>query len=151
MDQPAPNRRTVLAGAGIIAGGIAGSSLLAGCGSGSSAKSGDGSAPASSGGGSTAGSGGIASLSSIPDGSTVAVKNPHGGSVLLTRNGSTVTGLSAKCTHQGCTVAPQGSILQCPCHGSQFQPGTGAVITGPASEPLPKVNVTVTNGQVTLA
>jgi Rieske Fe-S protein len=150
MEQPVPSRRTVLAGAGVVVGGIAGSSLLAACGSSSSSSSGGGaSAPAPAGGGAAAG--GIAALSSIPDGSTVSVENPNGGTVLLTRSGNAVTGLSAKCTHQGCTVAPKGSILQCPCHGSQFQPGSGAVISGPASEPLPKVNVTVTNGQVTLA
>ncbi|HSP37706.1 MAG TPA: Rieske (2Fe-2S) protein [Frankiaceae bacterium] len=147
MDQPAPSRRTVLASAGIVAGGIAGSSLLTACGSGSSS-SGSASAPA---GGAAGGAAGVTALSSIPDGSTVAVENPNGGTVLLTRNGNTVTGLSAKCTHQGCTVSPQGSVLQCPCHGSEFQPGTGAVLNGPASDPLPKVAVTVANGQVTVA
>jgi Rieske Fe-S protein len=81
----------------------------------------------------------------------VAVDNPNGGTVLLTRSGSTVTGLNARCTHQGCTVAPAGATLNCPCHGSRFQAGTGVVINGPATEPLAKVNVTVANGQVTLA
>jgi Rieske Fe-S protein len=143
--QPNPSRRTLLAGAGVV---VAGGAVLAACGgSDSSSSSGGGSAPAGAGGGSK----GLTSLSSIPDGSTVSVENPNGGTVLLTRSGNTVTGLSAKCTHQGCTVAPQGGILQCPCHGSQFQPGSGAVISGPASEPLPKVNVTVTGDQVTLA
>lgn len=154
--QPAPSRRTVLAGAGVVVGGLAGSSLLVACGgSNSSGNSGSAASTGNGGSGSTSGSGsgsnGLATLSSIPDGSTVAVENPNGGTVLLTRKGSTVTGLNAKCTHQGCTVAPQGAILQCPCHGSQFQPGTGAVLQGPASAPLAKVNVTVTNGQVTLA
>jgi cytochrome b6-f complex iron-sulfur subunit len=154
--QPTPSRRTVLAGAGVVVGGVAGSSVLAACG-GSSSTASSGAAPA--GGGSTAatgssGSGGIgaiAALSSIPDGGTVAVENPNGGSVLLTRKGEAVTGLNARCTHQGCTVAPKGAVLHCPCHGSQFQPGTGAVLSGPATEPLAKVNVTVANGQVTLA
>jgi cytochrome b6-f complex iron-sulfur subunit len=152
MTQPAPNRRTVLAGAGVLVGGIAGSSVLAACGGGSSASDGSGSTGGSSAGGGSASAspGSLTALSSIPDGSTLAVENPNGGTVLLTRAGSTVTGLSAKCTHQGCTVAPQGSTLHCPCHGSVFQAGTGAVLNGPATEPLPKVAVTVTNGQVTL-
>jgi Rieske Fe-S protein len=62
-----------------------------------------------------------------------------------------VTGLNARCTHQGCTVAPQGAVLHCPCHGSEFQPGTGAVLQGPAARPLARVNVTVSGDQVTLA
>jgi Rieske Fe-S protein len=147
--QPTPSRRTLLAGAGVV---VAGGAVLAACGGGGdSSSSGSGGAPASAGSGGGSGSKGQTSLSAIPDGSTISVENPNGGTVLLTRSGNTVTGLSAKCTHQGCTVAPQGNILQCPCHGSQFQPGTGAVINGPASEPLPKVNVTVTGDQVTVA
>jgi Rieske Fe-S protein len=157
---PSPNRRTVLAGAGVVVGTVAGSSLLAACGGSSSAP-----APASNGGGASApapaaGGGGassgtaaqpLATLSSIPDGGTVAVKNPSGGTVLLTRKGNAVTGLSAKCTHQGCTVAPKDGVLACPCHGSKFQPGTGAVINGPASAPLHPVQVTVNGNDVTLA
>lgn len=143
--QPSPSRRTLLAGAGGV---VAGGAVLVACGGGGdTSSSGGASAPTGSGGLAP----GLTSLNAIPDGSTVAVKNPNGGTVLLTRSGTTVTGLSAKCTHQGCTVAPKGAVLRCPCHGSSFQPGTGAVITGPATEPLPKVDVTVTGGQVTLA
>lgn len=150
MPNVSPNRRTVLTGAGAVVGGLAGTSLLAACGGEAS-----GPAPASTG-GSNAGSGGgpnnaLTTLSAIPDGSTIAVQNPQGGTVLLTRAGSTVTGLDAKCTHQGCTVAPKGAVLECPCHASAFEPGTGAVLTGPADAPLAKVAVTVTGDQVTLA
>lgn len=136
-----PNRRSVLAGAGVVVGGVAGSSVLAACG-------GKASGPASSGG---KAAGPLATVSSIPDGETVAVKNPHGGTVLLTRSGNAVTGLNARCTHQGCTVAAKAGVLECPCHGSKFQPGTGAVLTGPADRPLAAVNVTVTGNDVTLA
>lgn len=153
--QPTPSRRSVLAGAGVVVGGIAGTSVLAGCGSSGSGSGGSAGGGASSSQTSNPGSGtgasGIAAVSSIPDGGTIAVKNPNGGTVLLTRTGEAVTGLNARCTHQGCTVAPKGAVLDCPCHGSQFQPGTGAVLNGPATEPLAKVAVTVTNGQVTLA
>lgn len=155
--KPAPSRRTVLAGAGVVVGGVAGSSVLAACGGGgsssnSSNSNGSAASPGSGGSGSGSGGGsGLAALSSIPDGSTISVENPNGGTLLLTRKGNAVTALNAKCTHQGCTTAPRGGIIQCPCHGSQFQPGTGAVLQGPAAAPLAKVNVTVTNGQVTLA
>jgi Rieske Fe-S protein len=151
--QPSPSRRTVLAGAGIVLGGVAGSSVLAACGSSSSTSSGAAPSAGSAGGGgsSAGGAKSLAAVSSIPDGSTISVDNPNGGTVLLTRSGNTVTALNAKCTHQGCTVAPAGATLDCPCHGSRFQPGTGAVINGPAAEPLHKIAVAVTGGQVTLA
>jgi nucleotide-binding universal stress UspA family protein/nitrite reductase/ring-hydroxylating ferredoxin subunit len=48
-----------------------------------------------------------------------------------------VTTLSAKCTHQGCTVkwdAGENGWL-CPCHGSRYSP-TGQVVNGPAERPL---------------
>ncbi len=142
---PAPDRRRVLLGVGAVVGGVAGSTLLTACGGG------DASGPAPSAGGGTAAKGPLATLSSIPDGGTVAVQSPAGGTVLLTRNGTAVTGLSAECTHQGCTVAIKDGVLACPCHGSNFALGTGAVLNGPASTPLAPVRVTVTGNDVTLA
>jgi Rieske Fe-S protein len=142
----------VLAGTGVVLGGIAGSSLLAACGGGEASGPAPDTSSGSAGTGSSGGGGRtLATLSSIPDGGTVAVANPDGGTVLLTRAGQSVTGLNARCTHQGCTVAPQGAVLHCPCHGSEFQPGTGAVLQGPAAQPLAKVDVTVSGDQVTLA
>jgi Rieske Fe-S protein len=58
---------------------------------------------------------------------------------------------SAICTHQGCTVAPSGSRLNCPCHGSVFNALTGAVEHGPARSPLPSIPVKVVNGNVVTA
>lgn len=46
-----------------------------------------------------------------------------------------------KCTHRGCTVAPAGSILECPCHGSQYST-SGTVIQGPAPNDLQQYPVT---------
>ena len=59
-----------------------------------------------------------------------------------------VVAFSAICTHLGCTVAPQGKQLDCPCHGSVYDAFTGKVINGPAPRPLPSIPVTVQGGQV---
>jgi Rieske Fe-S protein len=82
---------------------------------------------------------------------------PTGGGVVLAAQKIVVTrtadgavhAFSAVCTHQGCTVdtVTRGTI-GCPCHGSQFDAGTGAVVAGPATRPLPRIGVAVRNGQV---
>ena len=48
----------------------------------------------------------------------------------------------------GCTVNPDGKELKCPCHGSVYDATTGAVKSGPAPRPLPKIAVHVANGDV---
>ena len=43
------------------------------------------------------------------------------------------------CTHRGCSLAKgklDGTTLTCPCHGSQFDVTSGAVLRGPAQEPV---------------
>ena len=49
----------------------------------------------------------------------------------------------AVCPHAGCQVGyyPANHVLACPCHGSQFQLETGAVMNGPAPHGLAKLNV----------
>ena len=40
--------------------------------------------------------------------------------------------------------------ISCPCHGSQFAIGNGAVVAGPAQDPLPKRAFTIKDGFVHL-
>jgi nitrite reductase/ring-hydroxylating ferredoxin subunit len=43
------------------------------------------------------------------------------------------------CTHLHCALAEgelDGKVVTCPCHGSQFDVTTGAVLRGPAREPV---------------
>ncbi len=56
---------------------------------------------------------------------------------------------SVICTHRGCTVGYSNGNLACPCHGSVFDPANGgAVVNGPATQPLPEIPVEVRNGEV---
>lgn len=56
--------------------------------------------------------------------------------VIVVRHGDRLTLLEARCTHLGCTIdRHEGNILQCPCHGSQFDE-EGRVVKGPATRPL---------------
>jgi Rieske Fe-S protein len=59
---------------------------------------------------------------------------------------------SAVCTHVGCIVnqVTVGTI-DCPCHGSRFAISDGAVVTGPASTPLPAKRVTIVDGKVVVS
>jgi nitrite reductase/ring-hydroxylating ferredoxin subunit len=43
------------------------------------------------------------------------------------------------CTHMGCSLAEgnlDGTTVTCGCHGSQFDVTSGAVLRGPAREPV---------------
>jgi Rieske Fe-S protein len=60
-----------------------------------------------------------------------------------------VVAFSAVCTHKGCTVAPDGDLLRCPCHGSTYDLLTGDNTGGPAPRPLAEIAVTVSGGVVT--
>lgn len=136
-------RRSVLMGLGAAG-------MAAGC-SGSGEGPGTGPAPAPEAVASATGQV-VASLSELPDGRTTSLQDPVGRTLLLLRTGpGTVVALNARCTHQGCTVAAGEDSLDCPCHGSRYQPGTGAVLAGPARRPLATVPVSVRDGQVVLA
>nr|WP_297429832.1 Rieske (2Fe-2S) protein [uncultured Actinotalea sp.] len=142
-----PTRRHVLTGAAGVA---AGACLLAACGaSGGSEAADDGAAP-DAGDGATDGAGGaLAALADVPVGGAVLVTSASGLDVLVAQPvEGEVVGYSAICTHQGCTVAPDGSELVCPCHGSVFDLASGEALAGPATEALAPFPVRVEGGDV---
>jgi nitrite reductase/ring-hydroxylating ferredoxin subunit len=50
------------------------------------------------------------------------------------------------CTHRGCSLGEgelEGTTVTCPCHGSQFDVTSGAVIRGPAQQPVRSRSVEV--------
>lgn len=72
--------------------------------------------------------------------------------VIAQPTAGTFVAFSAACTHQGCAVtAIEGKNVTCPCHGSAFALADGSVVTGPATRPLAEKQITVADGQITLA
>ncbi|MFE1287981.1 Rieske (2Fe-2S) protein [Streptomyces sp. NPDC058751] len=56
---------------------------------------------------------------------------------------------SSVCTHAGCAINElRGTTLVCPCHGSEFDAGTGKVLRAPATVPLPELSVEEKNGDI---
>lgn len=50
------------------------------------------------------------------------------------------------CTHRACSLAKgklDGTTVTCPCHGSQFDVTSGAVLRGPAQRPVRSLSVQV--------
>ena len=74
--------------------------------------------------------------------------------VLVRLKSGDLAAYSAVCTHQACTVGyqPETQKLACPCHGSVFDPARGAAVeNGPATGPLPEIEVEVREGEVFLS
>ncbi len=55
------------------------------------------------------------------------------------------------CTHQQCSLAEgelDGTIVECPCHGSQFDIMTGEAVQGPAVDPVDVFEVREEDGSL---
>ena len=93
-------------------------------------------------------------IADLPPGSYVPVEpetapgDPNSAAVLVRlRDSGDVRAFSRVCTHAGCTVCvfvPESSLLVCPCHRSAFDAaGGGRVVSGPASQPLPQLPLSI--------
>src|SRR3970040_1485501 len=55
------------------------------------------------------------------------------------------------CSHQQCSLAEgdlDGTIVECPCHGSQFDVTTGQAVQGPATDPVGVVEMRAEDGEL---
>ena len=72
----------------------------------------------------------------VPVGGAASFSDPSTGdpSIVLQPQQGQFLAYDAVCPHAGCTVqySQSARILVCPCHGSEFNPETGAVEVGPA-------------------
>ncbi|MEW2079689.1 Rieske (2Fe-2S) protein [Streptomyces sp. NPDC017966] len=157
-----PARRTVVAAAGAAGLAVA----LTACGgsdddaSSSSVDSGSAGGSPDDGGTDSGGSngGGDAGAGTDPLASTADI--PEGGGKVFADRKVVVTqptagefkAFSATCTHQGCAVkSVADGVINCPCHNSNFSISDGSVRSGPATKPLPAVEITVSGDSITLA
>nr|WP_246297769.1 Rieske (2Fe-2S) protein [Janibacter cremeus] len=83
---------------------------------------------------------------------------PEGGGLVM--DGVVVTqpsageykAFDARCPHQGCTVSEVTTrAIICPCHGSEFDPQSGDMTQGPATEGLDERTVTVEDDDVVVS
>ena len=60
--------------------------------------------------------------------------------------------LGGECTHKGCKLSEgtlkEEGVVECPCHGSNFDVKTGSVVKGPATMPEPTFQVKVEKNKI---
>ena len=96
----------------------------------------------------------IVRLSRIKVGGTFPFQLANGAPALLFRTKTGVFAYQTICTHQGGVTKyfSAKKLLVCPVHNASFDPfKKGAVVTGPATNPLPTVKVTIKSGWVVLS
>ena len=96
----------------------------------------------------------IVRLTKVKVGGTYAFQLSNGAPALLFRTKTGVFAYQTICTHQGgmTKYLSAKKVLVCSVHNASFDPfKKGAVVTGPATNPLPTVKVAVKSGWVVLA
>ena len=71
--------------------------------------------------------------------------------ITLANVAGTLYAIDDTCTHRGCSLGDgklDGSTVQCACHGSRFDVTSGAVVRGPAEDPVQSYPVHVADGEV---
>jgi thiosulfate dehydrogenase [quinone] large subunit len=87
----------------------------------------------------------IGPASAVPVGGAASFQIPRTGDpgVVVQPQAGTFAAFDVVCPHQGCIVAysaPDKTFI-CPCHGSQFNGTTGAVLNGPATSDLGRIRI----------
>jgi thiosulfate dehydrogenase [quinone] large subunit len=91
---------------------------------------------------------GAASQLPVGDGATYSDPGDGQPDIVIRQANGTLVAYSAVCPHAGCTVEYGGGQIVCPCHGSTFNPQTGAVTNGPATTGLAPRKVIQHGGEI---
>jgi thiosulfate dehydrogenase [quinone] large subunit len=87
----------------------------------------------------------VGSSTGVPVGGWAAFTDPATGepALVIQQTAGDFVAFDAVCPHEGCTVAyaQSAKIIACPCHGSEFDAQSGAVIRGPATRGLAPISV----------
>ena len=87
----------------------------------------------------------------VPEGEVTAFE-VNGEEVAVARADGALFAFSDICTHRGCNLSMGGEIegttITCECHGSMFSIETGAVLEGPAEEPIARYPVREADGAI---
>lgn len=93
----------------------------------------------------------VANVNEVPEGGLKKV-DVNGESVALFKVGGQIYATSNVCTHAGCELDENhmmhGDVVECTCHGSQFNVKTGAVVLPPATESLKTYQVSLEGDEV---
>jgi len=84
-------------------------------------------------------------IDEVPPGSALLV-----GNVAVFSVAGSFCATQAECTHRGGPLSEgklDGSTVTCPWHGTQFDVRTGAVLRGPATEPI-KIYRVIVEGEI---
>jgi cytochrome b6-f complex iron-sulfur subunit len=136
-----PSRRTVLCGLAVA---LAAPGALAAC----SSAGGQPGTPTTTPAPAPGGAGGVP-LAQVPVGGGTILTVGERPVLVVQPTAGTVKAFDASCPHQGTTVdPPQGGVITCPNHLSQFDAATGAVRQGPADTGLTEVPARVVDGVV---
>jgi 3-phenylpropionate/trans-cinnamate dioxygenase ferredoxin subunit len=94
----------------------------------------------------------VADVDDVAEGDLMSVKAPNGEPICIMRYKGEILAVSDCCTHSEFPISdgslrPDGS-LECTWHGARFDCRSGAVLRGPAEDPLPTYGVKVEQGKI---
>jgi Rieske Fe-S protein len=94
----------------------------------------------------------VAALADVPVGSSLQFNYPggHDRCILVRPGPDRIVAYSQECTHLSCAVIPEieSGLLRCPCHEGFFDLATGRNVAGPPPRPLPRVELSIENGEI---
>jgi Rieske Fe-S protein len=94
----------------------------------------------------------VARATDIAANSAVLFRYPAGGepAIAVRLSDGRLVAYSDVCTHLSCAVQYLGDErrLFCPCHDGVFDVATGAVLAGPPTRPLPRIDLQVKDGMI---